>query len=134
MPATLTGANSATSHSADIIVDDQTRSWSSRIAATDDPFVKRGHNMHGNLQNMRVSTRQTRVLGNAVEERRTDGDRLPVHRKLGVGQRRRDVPLRQQPDRVRLHVHPELGDIDFRRRNAQRREQSHRDRLLLRRE
>lgn len=75
MPATLTGANSATSHSADIIIDDQTRSWSSRIAATDDPFVKRGYNMHGNLQNMRVSTRQTRVLGNAVEERRTDGDR-----------------------------------------------------------
>lgn len=75
MPATLTGANSATSHSADVVVDDQTRSWSSRIANTEDPFVQRKPNMHGNLQNMRVSSRQQRVVGNAVEERRTDGDR-----------------------------------------------------------
>ena len=59
----------------DLSTDDQTRSWSSRIAHTEDPFIARHTTNHANLQNMRVEQRTATIRGAPVEERRTDGDR-----------------------------------------------------------
>ena len=59
----------------EVAFEDQTRSWSTRIANTEDPFLARHSNNHSNLQNMSIGHREQKVVGMPVEERRTDGDR-----------------------------------------------------------